>query len=271
MLREIIFVSKRSWMKKRRWWLRALDRRGGEFYDIPMTLLYEGKAKRLWATENPDTLRMEFKNDATAFNGEKKAQFENKGRLNNEISTLIYGYLEEAGVPTHFVRKLDDTNVEVRKVSILMVEVIIRNFAAGSYCKRTGEDEGRQFSQPIIEFSYKSDALGDPLINDDYIREMGLATPEDLAHLRQSALQVNTILIDFFAKCGLKLVDFKLEFGRLTSDPSKIVLADEISPDGCRLWDLKTGEKMDKDRFRRDLGNVMEAYEEVLGRLKKSL
>jgi phosphoribosylaminoimidazole-succinocarboxamide synthase len=237
-------------------------------YLFPMTPLYEGKAKRLWATENPDTLRMEFKNDATAFNGEKKASFASKGRLNNEISTLIYGFLETAGIPTHFIRQIDETNVEVKKVTILMVEVIVRNVSAGSYCKRTGSEEGLPFSQPIIEFSYKSDELGDPLINDDYIREMGLATPEDLAHLRKSALKVNSILIDFFAKCGLKLVDFKLEFGRLVSDPSVIVLADEISPDGCRLWDLKTGEKMDKDRFRRDLGGVMEAYEEVLGRLK---
>ena len=235
-----------------------------------MTLLYEGKAKRLWATENPNTLRMEFKNDATAFNGEKKASFENKGRLNNEISTLIYGFLETAGILTLFVRQIDATNVEVKKVSILMVEVIIRNLSAGSYCKRTGIEEGRLFSQPVIEFSYKSDELGDPLINDDYIREMGLATPEDLAHLRKSALAINSILIDFFAKCGLRLVDFKLEFGRLVEDPSIIVLADEISPDGCRLWDIKTGEKMDKDRFRRDLGGVMEAYQEVLGRLKEA-
>ena len=234
-----------------------------------MTPIYEGKAKRLWPTENPDTLRMEFKNDATAFNGEKKASFENKGRLNNAISTLIYGFLEKEGVPTHFVRKIDETNVEVKKVEILMVEVIIRNLAAGSFCKRTGIEEGKVFSQPIIEFSYKSDELGDPLINDDYIREMGLATPEDLAFLRTAALKVNAILTDFFAKSGLKLVDFKLEFGRLLEDPSVIVLADEISPDGCRLWDLKTGEKMDKDRFRRDLGGVMEAYEEVLGRLQK--
>lgn len=249
----------------------ALDRRQDEFYDSLMTPLYEGKAKRLWATENPDTLRMEFKNDATAFNGVKKASFENKGRLNNSISTLIYKFLEKEGVPTHFVRQVDETNVEVKKVAIIMVEVIIRNFTAGSYCKRIGVEEGIAFSQPVIEFSYKSDALGDPLINDDYIREMGLATPEDLAHLRASALKVNAILTSFFAKCGLKLVDFKLEFGRLTSDPSKIVLADEISPDGCRLWDLKTGEKMDKDRFRRDLGNVMEAYEEVLARLKEVL
>jgi phosphoribosylaminoimidazole-succinocarboxamide synthase len=236
-----------------------------------MTLLYEGKAKRLWTTDNETTLRMEFKNDATAFNGEKKAQFENKGRLNNAISTLIYGMLEKEGVPTHFVRQIDETNMEVAKVEILLVEVIVRNVAAGSFCKRTGMPEGHEFSAPIIEFSYKSDELGDPLINDDYIREMKLATPEELAHLRRAALKVNELLGGFFSKCGLRLVDFKLEFGRLATDPSTIVLADEISPDGCRLWDLKTGEKMDKDRFRRDLGNVMEAYEEVLGRLQKSV
>lgn len=233
-----------------------------------MQPIYEGKAKRLWTTEDPHTLRMEFKNDATAFNGEKKASFEDKGRLNNSISTLIYEYLEKVGVPTHFVRKIDDTNVEVRKVEILMVEVIIRNVSAGSFSKRTGMEEGKQFSQPIIEFSYKSDELGDPLINDDYIREMGLASVENMAHLRKSALKVNEILIALFADVGLRLVDFKLEFGRLASDPTKIVLADEISPDGCRLWDLKTGEKMDKDRFRRDLGNVMDAYREVLARLQ---
>ena len=232
---------------------------------------YEGKAKRLWTTDDPSTLRMEFKNDATAFNGEKKASFENKGRLYNAISTLIYQYLEKTGIPTHFVRQIDETNVEVKKVEIVMVEVIIRNVSAGSFCKRTGMEEGIPFSQPVIEFSYKSDALGDPLINDDYIREMKLASPQDMAFLRESALKVNTILSGFFAEVGLKLVDFKLEFGRLASDPSKIVLADEISPDGCRLWDLKTGEKMDKDRFRRDLGNVMEAYEEVLKRLKARL
>jgi phosphoribosylaminoimidazole-succinocarboxamide synthase len=236
-----------------------------------MTPLYEGKAKRLWATDNPDTLRMEFKDDATAFDGKKKAQFENKGRLNNAISTLIYGMLEKEGIPTHFVRQIDDTNVEVRKVEILKVEVIVRNLAAGSFSRRTGIAEGHVFSRPVVEFSYKSDELGDPLINDDYIREMGLATPEELAHLRKSALKVNELLCAFFAKCGLKLVDFKLEFGRLATDPSVIVLADEISPDGCRLWDLKTGEKMDKDRFRRDLGNVMEAYEEVLGRVRENL
>lgn len=236
-----------------------------------MEPLYEGKAKRMWATDDPMTLRMEFKNDATAFNGEKKASFENKGRLNNAISTLIYGMLEKEGVPTHFVRQIDETNVEVRRVEILMVEVIVRNFSAGSFCKRTGFAEGVAFSEPVIEFSYKSDELGDPLINDDYIREMKLATPEDLAFLRASALKVNRLLGGFFERCGLRLVDFKLEFGRLVFDPSVIVLADEISPDGCRLWDLKTGEKMDKDRFRRDLGNVMEAYEEVLKRVKEEV
>lgn len=236
-----------------------------------MTPLYEGKAKRMWATDREDTLRMEFKNDATAFNGEKKASFENKGRFNAAISSLIYQMLEKQGVPTHFVRQIDDTNVEVHKVDILLVEVIVRNVAAGSFCKRTGMEEGHPFSRPVIEFSYKSDELGDPLINDDYIREMGLATPEELAHLRNSALQVNSLLTDFFGKCGLNLIDFKLEFGRLQSDPAQIVLADEISPDGCRLWDVNTGERMDKDRFRRDLGNLMEAYEEVLGRVRSQL
>ncbi|MBC7981256.1 MAG: phosphoribosylaminoimidazolesuccinocarboxamide synthase [Armatimonadetes bacterium] len=236
-----------------------------------MQLIYEGKAKRLWETDDDSTLRMEFKNDATAFNGEKKASFENKGRLNNAISTLIYEYLEKVGVPTHFVRQIDETNVEVKRVRILMVEVIVRNVSAGSFCKRTGMKEGVAFSLPIVEYSYKSDALGDPLINDDYIREMGLASVEDMAFVRESALKVNGILSGFFSEAGLKLVDFKLEFGRLVSDPAQIVLADEISPDGCRLWDLKTGEKMDKDRFRRDLGNVMEAYEEVLARLKARL
>jgi phosphoribosylaminoimidazole-succinocarboxamide synthase len=236
-----------------------------------MQPMYEGKAKRMWETGDPQTLRMEFKNDATAFNGEKKAVFENKGRLNNAISTRIYGMLEREGVATHFLRQIDDTNVEVRRVEILLVEVIVRNLAAGSFCKRTGMAEGTPFSRPIIEFSYKSDELGDPLINDDYIREMGLASEAEMAFLRESALRINTILSGFFEQCGLLLVDFKLEFGRLAGDPSTIVLADEISPDGCRLWDLKTREKMDKDRFRRDLGGLMEAYEEVLARLKKVL
>ena len=236
-----------------------------------MEPLYEGKAKRLWATEDPNVLRMEFKNDATAFNGEKKSSFDDKGRLNNAISTRLYQLLESEGVPTHLVRRLDDTNVEVHKAQILLVEVIVRNISAGSFSKRTGMAEGIPFSRPIIEFSYKSDALGDPLINDDYIREMKLATEADLAHLRAQALKVNGILTRIFDECGLTLVDFKLEFGRLAADPTRIVLADEISPDGCRLWDKATGEKMDKDRFRRDLGGVMEAYQEVLNRVSELL
>ncbi len=234
-----------------------------------MEALYEGKAKRLWATEDPHVLRMQFKNDATAFNGEKRAQFESKGRLNNTISTLIYQYLERKGVATHFISQLDETNVLVKKVDIVMVEVIVRNVSAGSYCKRTGEPEGQDFSAPIIEFSLKSDELGDPLVNDDYIRELKLATTAELVQLREQALIVNGLLIDLFASAGLRLVDFKLEFGRLSNDPHRLVLADEISPDGCRLWDLNTGEKMDKDRFRRDLGQVMEAYQEVLNRLQQ--
>lgn len=236
-----------------------------------MRPIYEGKAKRLWETDDAGTLRMEFKNEATAFNGEKKASFENKGLLNNSISTLIYEYLEREGVPTHFIRRIDDTNVEVKRVEILMVEVIVRNVSAGSFCKRTGMEEGKEFGFPVIEFSYKSDELGDPLINDDYIREMGLATERDLAILRESALKVNDILKKLFAEAAMKLVDFKLEFGRIGGKGGMLVLADEISPDGCRLWDIKTGEKMDKDRFRRDLGGVMEAYEEVLERLKARL
>ena len=234
-----------------------------------MALLYEGKAKRLWSTDDPNVVRMEFKNDATAFNGEKKAQFEQKGRLNNAISNRIYTLLEKKGVKTHFVREIDETHVEVRKVDIIMVEVIVRNISAGSFCRRTGMDEGIKFSEPIVEFSIKSDELGDPLVNDDYIRELKLATPDELQFLRKSALTVNQLLIDLFKSCGMNLIDFKLEFGRLADDPDTIVLADEISPDGCRLWDAMTNEKMDKDRFRRDLGGVMEAYQEVLRRLEK--
>jgi len=236
-----------------------------------MEPLYEGKAKRLWKTDDPHRLRMEFKNDATAFNGEKKAQFEDKGRLNNEISTRIYEMLEREGVATHFVRRIDETQVEVRRVEILKVEVIVRNLAAGSFCRRTGVEEGLQFERPVLEFCLKSDELGDPLVNDDYLRELGLATPAELEQLREAALRVNAILGDFFARCGLRLVDFKLEFGRPSDSPERIVLADEISPDGCRLWDLESGEKMDKDRFRRDLGRVMEAYAEVLERVKREV
>lgn len=234
-----------------------------------MEPVYEGKAKRMWATDDPQVLRMEFKDDATAFNALKKAKFENKGRLNKAITLLVYRMLGERGVATHLVADVDDTSLLVRRVEILLVEVIVRNAAAGSFVKRTGMAEGMRFGQPVVEFSYKSDELGDPLINDDYVREMQLATADECALLRREALVVNEVLGGFFRRAGLDLVDFKIEFGRLPDDRARIVLADEVSPDTCRLWDVATGRKMDKDRFRQDLGNVMEAYAEVLERVGK--
>ena len=233
-----------------------------------MEPIYEGKAKRLYTTDNPNVLRMEYKDDATAGNGAKKAQFENKGRMNKAITLVIYRMLESKGVKTHLVADVDDINIDVKKVSILPLEVIVRNIAAGSFSRRMGVKEGTPFKKPIVEFSYKDDSLGDPFINDDYAREMNAATEEECVFLKNQSRIVNDVLIDFFKQAGLTLVDFKIEFGRLAEDPSQIVLADEISPDTCRLWDIKTGEKMDKDRFRQDLGNVMEAYEEVLSRLQ---
>ena len=236
-----------------------------------MTPLYEGKAKRLYTTDDPNVLRMEYKDDATAFNAEKKAQFENKGKLNKEITLLIYKMLEKRGVETHIVEDIDEVNILVKKVDILLVEVIVRNVAAGSFSKRMGVEEGTPFKTPIVEFSYKSDELGDPLINTDYARELGLATPEECAELKRQALIINEVQKEFFAKCGLQLVDFKIEFGRPSEDPSKIILADEVSPDTCRLWDIETGKKLDKDRFRQDLGDVMEGYSEVLERIQKQI
>ena len=233
-----------------------------------MEPLYEGKAKRLYTTDDANVLRMEYKDEATAFNAEKKAEFENKGKLNKAITLAIYRMLEAKGVETHLVADVDDINIDVKAVDILMVEVIVRNIAAGSFCKRMGVDEGLMFKQPIVEFSYKSDELGDPLINTAYARELGLATPEECAELKAKALIVNDVMIGFFKESGMTLVDFKIEFGRTKDGTNKIVLADEISPDTCRLWDIETGEKMDKDRFRQDLGGVMEGYEEVLKRIE---
>ncbi len=233
-----------------------------------MEPIYEGKAKKLFTTEDPDVLRMEYKDDATAFNALKKGKFENKGRMNKAITLLIYNMLAEKGVQTHLVGDVDDINLLVKKVSILPLEVIVRNVAAGSFSKRMGVKEGTAFTRPIVEFSYKDDDLGDPFINDDYARELGAATEEECAFLKRQALLINDVLIDFFKQVNLRLIDFKIEFGRLASDPSTIVLADEISPDTCRLWDAETGKKMDKDRFRQDLGDFMESYAEVLARLQ---
>ena len=234
-----------------------------------MEPIYEGKAKRLYTTDDPNVLRMEYKDSATAFNGEKKEDFENKGRFNKAITLIIYRMLEEKGVKTHLVQDVDDINLLVNKVSIMPLEVIVRNVAAGSFSKRMGVTEGTAFKKPIVEFSYKDDALGDPFINDDYAREMGAATEEEMAYIKQQVLTINEVLKEFFLKAKLRLIDFKVEFGRLPTDPSQIVLADEISPDTCRLWDVETGKKMDKDRFRRGLGGFMEAYAEVLERLSK--
>lgn len=236
-----------------------------------MTPIYEGKAKRLYTTDDENVVRMEFKDEATAFNAGKKAVFADKGRLNKAVTLAIYQMLEKAGVQTHFVSDQDEINMLVRRVEIVQIELVVRNYVAGSLQKRTGLPEGHKLKQPIVETYYKDDSLGDPIINDEHVRELELATPEELKIMHASGLEVNRIMTDFFAKAGMKLVDFKLEYGRLLPGKKEIVLADEISPDTCRLWDLETGEKMDKDRFRQDLGQVMEKYAEVLNRVENAI
>ena len=231
--------------------------------------LYEGKAKKVFATDDPELLIVSYKDDATAFNGLKKGTISGKGVINNRMSNLMMQQLEKKGVPTHFVEELNDRETLVKKVSIVPLEVIIRNIAAGSFSKRYGVEEGFLFDEPTIEFSYKNDELGDPLLNEYHALAMKLATKEEIETIKKYAFCVNDFLIDFWKKCGVTLVDFKLEFGKL-SDGS-IVLADEISPDTCRLWDIKTGEKLDKDRFRRDMGGVEEAYQEIMKRLTENL
>ncbi|MDI9260281.1 phosphoribosylaminoimidazolesuccinocarboxamide synthase [Alicyclobacillus sendaiensis] len=230
------------------------------------TLLYEGKAKKVFATSDPGVVRVLYKDDATAFNGEKRGTIVGKGAINNQMSNLLFRYLEEHGVPTHFVEEVSERETLVRKVEIIPLEVVVRNLAAGSFSKRFGIEEGTVLERPLVEFYYKNDALGDPLVTDDHAFILHLATEKDLAELRRLALAVNHLLVQRFREAGLILVDFKLEFGRLPS--GELVLADEISPDTCRLWDERTREKLDKDRFRRDLGGVEEAYQEVWARLK---
>ncbi len=228
-------------------------------------LLYEGKAKRVYTTDDPQYLVVAYKDDATAFNGQKKGTISGKGIVNNRMSNLLMARLEREGVPTHLVRELNDRETLVRRVAIVPLEVIVRNAAAGSFSRRYGVEEGVVFAAPTLEFSYKNDELGDPLLNDDHIVALKLAAPEELAAIRRYALTVNRLLQELWKGCGVTLVDFKLEFGRLAD--GTIVLADEISPDTCRLWDAKTGEKLDKDRFRQDLGGVEEAYSRVMERL----
>ena len=227
--------------------------------------IYEGKAKKVYATDDPDLLIVSYKDDATAFNGLKKGTITGKGVINNRMSNALMKKLEEAGIPTHFVEELSERETLVRRVAIVPLEVIVRNISAGSFSKRYGVPEGIVFDEPTVEFSYKNDALGDPLINDSHALALGLATKEEIETIKDYALRVDRELRQIWAERGVTLVDFKLEFGRLPD--GKIILADEISPDTCRLWDTETGKKLDKDRFRRDLGGVEEAYAEIMKRL----
>lgn len=228
-------------------------------------LLYEGKAKQVYSTDNENEYVVYYKDDATAFNGEKKAEISSKGILNNKISTIIFEMLKENNINTHFIKSLSDREMLVKKAEILPLEVIVRNIAAGSICKRVGLEEGVVFDEPIFEISYKNDAYGDPMLNDDYAVAMKLATREELKFLREETLKINELLKAFFLKLNLKLVDFKIEFGK--DSEGNIILADEVSPDTCRLWDVNTNEKLDKDRFRKDLGDLVEGYTEVLSRM----
>ena len=227
-------------------------------------MLYEGKAKKIFLTEKEDEVIQYFKDDATAFNAEKRGTILEKGIVNNKISTRLFQVLAEAGIPSHFIQEINDREMLARRVNIILVEVVVRNRATGSIIKRLGLEEGMEISPPLVEFFYKDDSLGDPLISEDHIRLLKLATPPQVAELRNQALKINDVLFPFFQKRGMLLVDFKLEFGLWNG---QIILADEISPDTCRFWDIQTGERMDKDRFRKDLGRIEETYQEVLKRV----
>jgi phosphoribosylaminoimidazole-succinocarboxamide synthase len=227
--------------------------------------VYEGKAKKVFKTDDPELFIVDYKDDATAFNGLKKGTIQDKGIINNRVTNYLMKLLSENGIPTHFVEGISDRETVVKKVLIIPLEVIIRNRAAGSFSKRYGVPEGTELASTVLEYSYKDDALGDPMINDSHILALRLATKEELEKISSMALKVNEVLSDFFKGVGIELIDFKIEFGKTSS--GEIILADEISPDTCRFWDIKTHEKLDKDRFRRDLGNVEGAYQEILKRL----
>ncbi|MFL0194871.1 phosphoribosylaminoimidazolesuccinocarboxamide synthase [Clostridium sp. WILCCON 0269] len=230
-------------------------------------MIYQGKAKKVYETDDKDKVIIYYKDDATAFNGEKKAQISDKGVLNNTITSMLFELLEKNRIETHFEKKLSDREQLCKKVNIIPLEVIVRNVAAGSMAKRLGLKEGSPLKATVFELSYKDDALGDPLINDYHAIGMGIATEDELKTIYSMTASINDVLKEFFLKQGIKLIDFKLEFGKFKD---KIILADEISPDTCRLWDVNTNEKLDKDRFRRDMGNVKEAYEEILKRISNS-
>lgn len=227
-------------------------------------LLYEGKAKKVYTTENPDVLIVDYKDDATAFNGVKKGTIVGKGVVNNRMTNHIFRMLEEKGIPTHYIEELSDRETAVKKVEIVPLEVIVRNVAAGSFSKKLGIEEGFKLLSPTLEFSYKNDELGDPMINDYYAVAIGAATREEINKITELVFKINEILVDYFKSIKVDLIDFKVEFGRYKG---QIILADEISPDTCRFWDSETHEKLDKDRFRRDLGYVEEAYEEIYRRI----
>ncbi|AUD13323.1 MULTISPECIES: phosphoribosylaminoimidazolesuccinocarboxamide synthase [unclassified Planococcus (in: firmicutes)] len=228
-------------------------------------LLYEGKAKRLYKTDEQGVLWVEYKDSATAFNGEKKEEISGKGRLNNQITSLLFEKLKANGIASHFVKQLSDSEQLVREVSIVPIEVVVRNIVAGSMAKRLGLEEGKEIQKPVVEFYLKDDELGDPLITDDHVAMLELATEQEVAVLKDKARKINDVLIGFFQDIGVDLVDFKIEFGR--DENGEILLADEISPDTCRLWDKETKQKLDKDVFRRNLGNLTDAYELILSRL----
>ena len=227
-------------------------------------LLYDGKAKKVYTTENPDVLIVDYKDDATAFNGVKKGTIVGKGVVNNRMTNHIFRMLEEKGIPTHYIEELSDRETAVKKVEIVPLEVIVRNVAAGSFSKKLGIEEGFKLLSPTLEFSYKNDELGDPMINDYYAVAIGAATREEINKITELVFKINEILVDYFKSIKVDLIDFKVEFGRYKG---QIILADEISPDTCRFWDSETHEKLDKDRFRRDLGHVEEAYEEIYRRI----
>ena len=226
--------------------------------------LYEGKAKKVYATNDPDLVIVDYKDDATAFNGEKKGTISGKGVINNKMTNYMFKLLEKEGVPTHLVEEISDRETIVKKVEIVPLEVIVRNVAAGSFSKKLGIEEGTPLKQPTLEFSYKNDDLGDPFINDYYALGLGLATEQEIADITKYAFKVNEFMVKFFKELNIDLIDFKIEFGRFHG---QIILADEISPDTCRFWDSTTHEKLDKDRFRRDMGGVEEAYQEIMKRL----
>jgi len=230
-------------------------------------LLYEGKAKKLYATDDPALCVMEYKDELTAFNALKKATMAGKGRLNNLISSKIFEHLNASGFPTHFIRRLDELNQLVKRVTIVPLEVVVRNLTTGSICKRLGVQEGMRLPRPLVEFYLKNDALGDPLVLEDHALLFGWATEEELYRMKKLALDVNKALSELFEKLNIFLVDFKLEFGK--DRDGNLVIADEVSPDTCRLWDRTSGDRLDKDRFRKDMGNVLEAYEEIWRRLEE--